>query len=76
MDIPEDVMKTARSVYMGLMTTCERWSEEDVMVIARAIIAERERCAKVATVQFDKDVEPFAHMCGGIVASSIRRGGQ
>ncbi|TBW33579.1 hypothetical protein EYW49_20065 [Siculibacillus lacustris] len=41
-DIPEDVMRAARAVAKGMFDPI------DVEEIARAILAERERCAKIA----------------------------
>ena len=43
-DIPEDIVKQARRVYDAL----GRGSVSDSERIARAILAERQRCAKIA----------------------------
>lgn len=53
-EIPADVMKTAQSVYAGLHANnydadCAEYERhEDVIEIAFAIMAERERCAQIA----------------------------
>ena len=46
-DIPEDVLASAEAVYDALCDA-EPVSRECVAIIARAILAERERCATMA----------------------------
>ena len=41
-DIPEDIMREARELLDG-------YAEDAVMAAARAILAERERCAQIAS---------------------------
>ena len=65
MTIPDDVMKTATAA----------WLAGSAMAIARAIMAERERCARVAETvdlfdgDFLKNSDPRV-----TVAAAIRRG--
>jgi len=71
-DIPDDVMKVARNLYCT-------WDLTPGM-IARAIMAERERAAKVAKVQWLKseygsiaDADAVCAVCEDI-AAAIRKG--
>lgn len=50
--IPEDIMREARELFDG-------YSMETVMVAARAILAERERCAQIAEA-------PRCNTCGAV----------
>lgn len=50
--IPDDIMKSARDCYEGLLNTVlvyDGWDEDAFVAnIALALMAERERCAKIA----------------------------
>lgn len=52
-EIPADVLKAALECWLG-MEEVERIPVEPVPAIARAIMAERERCAKIAR-NFSRD---------------------
>lgn len=75
-EIPEDVMKTARSV--ALEAREEAWHGLDHVVIARAIMAERERCAKIAEDHAEakwggeQDGTTILRVTAGSIAFAIR----
>lgn len=47
--IPEDVRRAAENVYTDLPNDHDwAWDEKAVEIIARALLAERERCARIA----------------------------
>lgn len=50
-DFPEDILKAARKTENDVSAS---WSHERVDIIARAILAERKRCAKVAEYSVDR----------------------
>lgn len=50
--IPDDVMAAARVVFAGLSSDVSPDTQSDVEAIARALLAERERCAQIA-LQWD-----------------------
>lgn len=53
MQIPDDVMEAAGWHYQGLPVSYDRQDEEEVIrCIARAILAERERCARIAEAEW------------------------
>lgn len=57
-EIPEDVLNDAKSVHLSLIG---RGIDSSIRVIARAILAERERCALKATNSIrgaDEDEQP------------------
>lgn len=58
-DIPQDVWDAASKVATAPRVTGALFSENYVLPIARAILSERERCAKVATDQAER--EPYGH---------------
>jgi hypothetical protein len=62
-EIPEDIRETAKRVWNE-----EDWSAHGAMeLIARAILAERERCAKIVEGYADGDWQPE-------IAAAIRKG--
>lgn len=75
--IPEDIIKAGRRCYDGL----GRGSVSDSEHIARAILAERERCAKTAE-RFCSEREPWSDggtrilraVYGPDIAAAIRKG--
>lgn len=79
-DIPDDIMKAAWAVLQD-----EGHSESDAERIARAIMAERERCAKVADkAAADQDTNTRDHEAliqalaaediAHVIADAIRKG--
>mgnify|MGYP003440998454 FL=1 len=67
MSIPEDVMEAAREAAIGCLNSSGLGDEDRYAeVIARAIMAERERCATVA------DDEPYSRPAE--IAYIIRQG--
>lgn len=57
-EIPDDIMQAAENVYDAMQTVAESWrgtvcAGNDIEYIARAIIAERENCARI----FERYVE-------------------
>lgn len=66
--IPVDVMKAAKAAHAEFADS--RVTDNLTDIIARAIMAERERCARMAD-QFESDADPDA---GGIIAAAIRKG--
>lgn len=64
--IPEDIMVKAEALYDAL----GRGSTADAEKIARAILAERERAAKIALEIGDK-LDPAV---GNLIATAIRNG--
>lgn len=84
-DVPDDIMETAREVYLSLMDTDlyddHKYGSEH---IARAIMAERERCAKVVEMLGPVIDRPSVYMGGpsrearrkvAVIAAAIRKGG-
>lgn len=78
-DIPQDVWDAASAVYAQLTVDVGEW--HDKVHIARAILAERERCAKLAERE---GVYPELNVAGGgpewyrhaqRIAAAIRKGG-
>lgn len=65
-EIPEDIMVRAESAYDAL----GRGSDADAHVIARAILAERKRCAEVALREGDK-TQPAV---GYLISKAIEAG--
>ena len=82
--IPDDIMETAREVYLSLMDTDlyddHKYGSEH---IARAIMAERERCAMVAEcapkdrplLGCDVWDDGYVHGCAD-AAAAIRKGAE
>ena len=66
MQIPRDILEAATECYRGLLTTCERWDDEDaaddIPAIAMLILRERERCARIAE----------SHLNGRVISAKIR----
>lgn len=66
MDIPEDVMEAARAVYLdGCLYGYT--DQQFIDAIARAIMAERERCKKIAetyAANLDKTMTRNEYECG------------
>jgi hypothetical protein len=56
MTIPDDIMKAAEAVCVehGLIS-----NRAVLLAIARALMAERERCAKIADCTPDEDYDPY-----------------
>lgn len=84
-EIPEDVKKTAREFlaeavfaerdYLPLSQGEFAWWDDAVDAVARAILAERERCAKIA--EAEKDNAPnsiFIQAVADVIAAAIRKG--
>lgn len=68
--IPEDIMQTARLAYHSAFVGTDSASQTDIYeAIAKAILAERERCAKVA----DAAVKGRAHQQIDAVDNGDRR---
>ena len=84
-EIPDDVMKAAQAVVLWAYSVPPDEAEH-IKNVAIAILAERERCAKVAEARFTKDNviktakgEPYitgsaAIYAAGQIASAIRKG--
>ncbi len=86
--IPEDVMREARDVTHALYPTFDDvgkpfFDTEDVETIARAILAERERCATIADMEealfcnphvYDGRYSRGARKASTRIAAAIRKG--
>ena len=81
--IPEDVMQAADAAWNELTSLSALGREDETLVIARAILAERERCAKIAegdakTFDFQaaladlRDMEVGLHSARLGIAQAIR----
>lgn len=73
--IPEDVLATAEEAYQQAiyMTTTDE-PQNMVHMVARAILAERERCAHVADTHGLDGGSDFCQGCGEDIAAAIRKG--
>jgi hypothetical protein len=58
-DIPEDVMKAALAAWTSVPTA--EWEANAVEIIARAILTERERCARLAESDGSSHDAPYPH---------------
>jgi hypothetical protein len=71
-EIPEDIFRVAADVWATLPN-----ESAGIIAIARAILSERERCAKIAEdnspVFQDMEFEPLQSLCNRI-ANTIRGG--
>lgn len=78
-DIPEDIMRAARELLDG-------YAEDAVMAAARAILAERERCAQIAESinfrdlwdvvtpsQWTEITDDDGEVCGKMLQGEMRR---
>lgn len=76
--IPDDVMREAKRIDSSLEYFIEddEWHQNIIEGIARAILAERQRCAAIALCVFDDDdVWSDSHRtAGGIIAEAILAG--
>jgi len=71
-DIPQDVLDVAHGIAMDLPARIQAVNRAfAASVIARAILAERERCALVAEAQGRRYSEPAV---GHSIATTIRNG--
>lgn len=85
-DIPQDVWNAAFATYIARCDSVSRLAadfEEDEVIelVARAILAERERCAHISESFIDStdyDVEPEAavaeNVAARMIAAAIRKG--
>lgn len=69
-EIPEDVMKAARECYADMLENViiyDGWDENEfVQHIARAILAERERCAVIADEMGKSAIDASYRMFGNL----------
>lgn len=71
--IPEDVMKAAQAAAKeAAMRSLKTGELNPELVIARAILAERERCAKIAAGMFDLRDGNQARVASHKIAQAIR----
>lgn len=69
-EIPEDIMKAAQKIADD-ENVCGAWHEsEHVEIIAKALLAERQRCAEIARTWVD---DPYV---GSDIAEAIMEGGE
>lgn len=77
-DIPSDIMERARKAIMAEVQPNARWQYADgrcdhfavVRAVAKAILAERERCAKIAE-RFGAYPAPAGDGCGTSVLAAV-----
>ncbi|MHC2481586.1 hypothetical protein [Rhizobium leguminosarum] len=74
-EIPEDIMNTARTVAMKIAAVLPISSSDDVDHIAKAIFAERERCASIADAKMydfgciaGTDSADYVEICADLAA--------
>lgn len=80
-NIPDDIMKAARE-HAHSIGIVDIGSTEGIRVIARAILAERERCARIAKTygwpcRFEPKQSEYIKGCrdtGDYIAADIRKG--
>ena len=78
-DVPDDIMRAASEAWRGCWTLNLDETITGAEAIARAIAAERERCAKVAEYEATRNaIRPLDAICGGAmahkIAAAIRKG--
>lgn len=73
MTIPEDVMTMAREIAGEINASIDPIENVEV-AIADAILAERERCAKIAQGLAELEETADARFAGRIIAAAIRKG--
>jgi len=72
-EVPEDIKKAATATYEGLPIVYDGWDEDAVIqCIARALLSERERCAKICEARLPLYTDVGQRNAVRECASSIR----
>ena len=64
-EIPADIMRAAEEAYGDIAHSDWGWDKDDCLIIARAILAERQRCAKIVEDECRNQTEILWGIDGG-----------